>query len=77
MESWDPMALDHQSREFNSYKSGAGALMQAARDRGGGGGGGGGGGTINLFITNIPVEVTKVYTPLNDISLSLSPLSLL
>ena len=47
------MAGDYASRDFNSYKSGAGALMQAAMREGGG--------DITLFVTNIPVGITKVF----------------
>ncbi|CAI8047728.1 hypothetical protein GBAR_LOCUS26408 [Geodia barretti] len=51
VESWDPMASDYRSREFNSYETGAGALMQAAKESGGG--------DFTLFVTNIPLGLPK------------------
>ena len=46
------MASDYRSREFNSYETGAGALMQAAKESGGG--------DFTLFVTNIPLGLPKV-----------------
>ena len=57
-ESWDPMAQDFHSADFNSYDSGVGALMQSAKNSGREGELGSG--DINLFIANIPKELTKV-----------------
>lgn len=79
MGGWDPMADDHKSRDFNSYQTGAGALMQAARDKRGSGGGG----CINLFITYVPTDITKVlcllcsFPPNKELIYILFPLSLL
>ena len=65
------MARDYHSADFNAYNSGMGALMQpsgssAGRLGGGrgegslGGGDGVKGDNISLFVSNIPVALTKV-----------------
>ena len=56
VEGWDPMASDYRSREFNSYETGAGALMQAAKESGGG--------DFTLYVTNIPLSLPKVSSQL-------------
>ena len=62
VEDWDPMASDYKSREFNSYESGSGALMQVAKNRAGETGGA----DITLYVSNIPVSLPKVCAPLTD-----------
>ena len=58
------MARDYSSADFNAYDGGVGALMQSARNGGKGGGMGElPSGDINLFITNIPKDLTRVCRP--------------
>ena len=71
VDSWDPMAADYKSRNFNSYETGAGALMQAARDRGGKEGEAGE--NFTLYVTNIPENLSKVCVQLTNFLSHLKP----
>lgn len=54
VDHWDPMASDYGSADFNTYTSGVGSLLPTGR------GGGEEKKDISLFVTNIPVGLTKV-----------------
>lgn len=46
------MTFDHQSRTFNSYERGLGAVMQNCKESSTK--------TINLYVGRIPAAITKV-----------------